>query len=73
MLRDTACVLHCVERYFFVLHSVEWYCVFTAQCREVLCVYGTVKLVNVCVLHSVVGHSVYTVQCREALCVYFTV
>jgi len=45
-----------------VLHSVERYCLCTAQSREALCV-----------LHSVERYCVCTAQYREVLCVYCTV
>ena len=56
-----------------VLHSLEGHCVCTAQSREVIGLYCTVKRGTVCVLHSVERHCVCTAQCRVVLCVYCTV
>ena len=47
--------------------------VYTAQCREALCVCTAQSREALCVLHSLERHCVCTAQSREALCVYCTV
>ena len=50
-----------------VLHSLDRYCVCTAQSRRALCLYCTVYIGILCVLHSVESYCVFTSQCRDVL------
>jgi len=70
---ESHCVFVCIaesREALCVLHSLEWHFVYTAQSREIWCVYCTVQSDCVCVLHSLERHCVCSAQSREALCVY---